>query len=147
MAEIVCAIRAGAGSRTVQSVAIREARAADAALLFLHVIDQHIVASCEEAMRPFVRNELYWMGKTLARIAVARAHANGLTRVAWAIREGDVREEIARAVSERQARLLLIGAPRRANERAGDPAADFAAWVTAKTGVSVAIVAAEPAGQ
>ena len=60
------------------------------------------------------------------------------------VREGEVREEIVRAVSARPTRLLLIGAPRRETDKGPDPAASFAAWVQATTGVAVEIVAPLP---
>lgn len=142
MGDIVCAIRGGAGSRAVQNAAIREALAGDAALIFLYVIDRRVLAACEASMQPSVRNELYWMGKTLVRIAVARAQAAGLRRVTWAVREGEVREEIVWAVTARPTRLLLIGATRHDNRQGPDAAAGFAAWVQATTGVAVEIVAA-----
>lgn len=142
MSDIVCAIRGGAGSRAVQNVAIGEALASDAPLVFLYVIDRRVLEACEANMQPSVRNELYWMGKTLVRIAVARAQAAGLRRVTWAVREGEVREEIVRAVSARPTRLLLIGASRRDTHEGPDAAAGFAAWVQATTGVTVEIVAA-----
>jgi len=144
MSDIVCAIRGGAGSRAVQNVAIREALASDAQLIFLYVIDRRVLDACEPAMRPSVRNELYWMGKALVRIAVARAQTAGLRRVAWAIHEGNVREEIAQAVSARPTRLLLIGATRRQSNNHPDAVADFATWVQTNTGVAVQIVAAAP---
>ena len=141
MSDIVCAVRGGAGSRAVQSAAIREALASDAELVFLYLLVRRVLEACEATMQPSGRNELYWMGKTLVRIAVVRAQAAGLRRVTWAIREGDVREEIARAVSARPTRLLLIGATRRDTEDGTSAAADFAAWVQATTGVAVVIVA------
>jgi hypothetical protein len=67
--------------------------------------------------------------------------------VAWAIHEGNVREEIARAVSARPTRLLLIGATRRQSDSGPDAATDFATWVQANTGVAVQIVAAAPDDQ
>ena len=142
MSDIICAVRGGAGSRAVQNVAIREAMTSDAELVFLYVIDRRVVEACETTMQPSVRNELYWMGKTLVRIAVVRAQTAGLRRVTWAVREGDVRDEIARAVSARPTRLLLIGATRRDLGDHSDAAAEFAAWVQATTGVAVKIVAA-----
>jgi hypothetical protein len=144
MSDIVCAIRGGAGSRAVQNAAIHQALAGDEALVFLYVIDRRVLEACEASMQPSMRNELYWMGKTLVRIAVARAQAAGLSRVTWAVREGEVREEIVRAVSARPTRLLLIGAPRRETDKGPDPAASFAAWVQATTGVAVEIVAPLP---
>lgn len=144
MSDIVCAIRGGVGSRAVQNVAIREALASDAELVFVYVIDRRVLAACEATIQPSVRNELYWMGKTLVRTAVARAQAAGLSRVTWAIREGDVREEIARAVSAHPTGRLLIGATRRDTADSSDAAADFAAWVQATTGVAVEIVAVPP---
>ena len=147
MADIICAIRAGVGSRAVQTAAIREARATDTTLVFLYAIDRRLVAACEESMQPSVRNELYWMGNTLVRIAVARANAAGLTRVTWAIREGDVREEIAQVTQDHQARLLFIGSTRHQHGEGDDSATIFATWVQATTGVAVEIVPLAPEGR
>lgn len=139
MADIICAIRAGEGSRAVQNAAIRAARAQNDGLLFLYVVDQRLVEARDESIRPSARAELYWMGRTLLRIAVARAHAAGLRDATWAIREGEVGQEIAGAVVEHGARMLFMGASRHAGGRP-NAALSLAERLRDTIGVAVDIV-------
>lgn len=137
MNSILCAIRAGQGSRAVQQAAIHAAQETGAPLIFLHVVDKRTIDACEESLRPFVRDELYWMGKSLLRIAGQRAHAAGLRDVELLIYEGELREELRRAVGERNAGCLLLGAPKL--DRA-DEWERFASQLRETTGVPVEIV-------
>jgi len=140
MADILCAIRAGEGSRAVQNAAISMARKSGARLAFLYVIDRRVIESSDDVLRPIVRRELYWMGKTLLNIAAHRARAAGLETVELYIREGDVGEEIGRAVAAAGVGLVMIGASRHHNSTAGPSTVDFADWVRTTTGATVEIV-------
>lgn len=140
MPDIICAIRAGEGSRAVQNAAISAAQRRNAGLVFLYVIDHRILEVSDDSVRPSVRSELYWMGRTLVRIAVARAQAAGLPDACWAIREGDVGEEIARAVVENGAQVLFMGASRQAASDRPNSAASLADRLRTTTGVVVDVV-------
>ena len=144
MAKILCAIRAGEGSRAVQNAAIKAARETSACLVFLYVIDRRVIDSSNDALRSFVRRELYWMGKTLLNIAAHRARAAGLECVELLVREGDVGEEISRAVVAVDASRLMMGASRHQNSEAVSSAVEFAEWVRATTGAAIEIVTVPP---
>lgn len=111
MTRIICATRAGEGSRAVQMAAIQEAKDTGLHLVFLYVIESRYYEALDEAMRPFVRAELYWLAKTLLRIADNRAKTAGVYPD-MVTREGHVREEIAKFVKESPTSLLFLGAPR-----------------------------------
>jgi nucleotide-binding universal stress UspA family protein len=91
-----------------------------------------------------LREEMLWMGKTLLRIAERRAAEANLT-VSLVIREGAVRDEICRFVTEAQAELLLLGAPRDSttNIFGDDEIETFAGSIHATTGVPVKIIRPE----
>ena len=151
MAEILCAIRGGEASRAVQNAAVGAARRAGDRLGFLYVIALRIIESTDEALQPYIRNELYWMGKTVLRTAANRARIAGLSPVDLLIREGHVSEEIARAVNERSVGCLYIGATRDAVGHIAAQAEHFATQLRESTGVAVEIVpvpgAPDPAPQ
>ena len=139
MTDILCAIRGGEGSRAVQKAAIQAAVRGDSRLIFLYVVDRRTIGAADEALRPFVRDELYWMGKTLLRVATHRARAAGQTRIDSLIREGEVAEEISRAVIDSGAGQLFINASRLGAD-AADWSDEFATRVRHATVASVEIV-------
>lgn len=114
MSSIICATRAGEGSRAVQWEAIRQAKEEGHHLVFLYVIETKQLDPIDEPMRPFVKAELYWLAKTMLRIAERRALSAGVN-AELAIREGNIREEIHRIVVSSDADCLLLGAPRHRN--------------------------------
>ncbi len=142
---IVCATRAGEGSRTVQQTAVTRAIAEDKQLIFLYVSDPNSLEGIDEATLPAVRAELNWMGQTLLRIAERRAHNSGL-EARLVLREGSVRDEICSLVTEVNAELLLLGAPRgtSTNVFGNSEIEQFAAFIHDTTGVKVQIVRPAP---
>lgn len=144
MSNVVCATRAGQGSRAAQLAAIEYARQPGKELTFLYVIDINSMGELDEIIEEALRQELLWMGKTLLRIAEMRADQADL-RANLVIREGSVRDEICDYVTETQAELLLLGAPRgtSANVFGDDEIEKFAGSIEATTGVPVRIVRPE----
>lgn len=144
MSSIVCATRAGEGSRAVQLAAIERARRPNQELVFLYIIDSNSLGEVEEMIRESLRLELMWMGKTLLRIAEKRAD-EGNIKAALVIREGTVRDEICSFVIESGAQLLLLGAPRgtSANIFGDDEIERFAGSIHQTTGVPVEIIRPE----
>ncbi len=144
---IVCATRAGEGSRTVQQTAVARAIAEDKHLIFLYVSDPASVEGIDAAALPAVRAELNWMGQTLLRIAERRAHDSGL-KAELVLREGSVRDEICSLVTEVNAELLLLGAPRgtSANVFGSSEIEEFATFIHNTTSVRVQIVRPSPVG-
>ena len=138
---IVCATRGGEGSRIVQMEAIRQAAALRKPLIFIYVVDAAVVTGIESGLITAVHDELLWMGKTLLRIAQRRAGAADLD-AQLVIREGNVREEIARFLRESEADVLLLGAPRgtTANTFGDDAIERFAVSIQEESAVDVQIV-------
>lgn len=144
MARIVCATRAGEGSRAVQMAAIARSLKTGQQLDFLYVIDPSSLGTVEETLSEAVQAELTWMGKTLLRVAEKRADAAGV-RAELVIRQGGVRDEICNYVMESHAGLLLIGAPRGTSATVfGDEEIEhFAVSIHQTTGVPVEIIRPE----
>ncbi|MCA9932386.1 MAG: universal stress protein [Anaerolineales bacterium] len=138
---IVCATRGGEGSRAVQLQAIQRSLDREKRLIFLYVTDTHTAGDVDQDLLTAVHAELDWMGNTLLRVAQQRAQLAGLDSDI-AILHGDVREEIGRFLSESQAELLLLGAPRgtSANVFGDDAVEQFAATIQEKTLVPVEVV-------
>lgn len=141
---IVCATRGGAGSRAVQQRAIQYAQQQGHELVFLFVIDTTSLRELEEKMGAAVREELYWLGRTLLLIARRRAD-NAHIASEVVIREGVVRDEIISFLDERSADLLLLGAPRGTTDTLfGDDAIEqYARSIQTQSGVPVEIVRPE----
>ena len=141
MAHIVCATRGGAGSRAVQEQAIAYALERESYLTFLYIIDISSMSEADEKLKPAVKDELYWIGYSLLRIAQRRAE-NAQIASEVIIREGQVQEEICRFLNERAATLLLLGAPRgTTTANFGDDAVEqLAEEIQNQSGVSVEIV-------
>jgi len=141
MASIVCATRGGAGSRAVQEQAIEYALEQENDLTFLYIIDISGMSEADEMLKPAVKDELYWIGNTLLRIAQRRAENTQIASEVI-IREGKVQEEICRFLEERSASLLLIGAPRGTTTASfGDDAVEqLAQEIQNQSGVAVEIV-------
>lgn len=141
MACIVCATRGGAGSRAVQEKAIKYAQQQECDLIFLYIIDVSGMDEADERLKPAVKEELYWLGRTLLQIAQRRAkNANISSEVV--IREGNVQEEIRRYLRESSATILLLGAPRGTTTATfGDDAVEqMASDIQDQSGVPVEIV-------
>lgn len=141
MACIVCATRGGAGSRAVQERAIKYAQQQECGLIFLYVIDVSGMDEADERLKPAVKEELYWLGRTLLQIAHHRAkNANINSEVV--IREGNVQEEISRYLLESSATILFIGAPRgtTATNFGDDFIEQIASNIQDQSGVPVEIV-------
>ena len=143
MGVIVCATRGGEGSRAAQLTAIQSARAGGHHLVFLYVVDKQIVGEHDEVLRGAVHAEFHWLGRVILQIACQRAERAGIT-AEMAIRDGAVRDEIESFLREREARLLILGAPRHTSPVFGDDAIEqFARTIQDDTGVRVLVVRPE----
>jgi nucleotide-binding universal stress UspA family protein len=141
MNEIVCATRGGEGSRAVQMAAIEKAKATGNPLVFLYVVAPDSVVDVEPSLEEAVLEELEWLGKAVLNVAEDRATREGVESEK-VIRTGAVLDEICRFLSEHDAALLLLGAPRSATTAVfgDDPVELFASSIHARTGVDVAVV-------
>ena len=144
MNEIVCATRGGAGSRAVQLEAIKRAEKSGYPLVFLYVAAPGNMGNISFALQEAVREEIIWLGKALLYIAEKRAGDAGL-KAETVILMGDVQDEICRYLTEHNASILLLGAPRGTTaELHGDDAVErFASRITENSGVDVQIVRPE----
>jgi len=141
MNEIVCATRGGEASRAVQMAAIEQAKASGNPLVFLYVVSPDAIKDVEPGLEDVVVEELIWLGKAVLNVAEDRAQGEGLESEKI-IRVGIVRDEICGYLTERQASLLLLGAPRSATTSVfgDDPVERFASSIHENTGVDVAVV-------
>jgi hypothetical protein len=141
MGSIICAMRGGEGSRAVQMAAIQRAATSGYRLLFLYIIDAARLDELDGTMQPSARAELYWMAKTLLRIAEQRAHNAGV-KAELVIREGRLQDEIAKIVMDAEATTLLLGTPRGRSASAfgGSEIDNFAQSIEKSTGIRVEIV-------
>ena len=141
MGSIVCATRGGAGSRAVQQAAISYAREKGNELVFLFVIDTGSVEGEEDELVTAVRDELYFLGQTLLRIAKKRA-ANYQVAAEIVVRDGTVKDQITKFLGECSAELLLLGAPRGTSDTifGDDVIEQFAEAIHRDTGVEVEII-------
>jgi len=146
MNEIVCATRGGEGSRAVQIAAIAEAKETNNPIAFLYVASMRNYAHEAHGLQEAIRDELIWLGKALLFVAQTRAQEAGvLSRTD--IREGDIENEICNYLTEIDARLLFLGAPRGMTaELIGDDSVErFATRLYERTNVEVRIVRPEEA--
>jgi len=144
MNEIVCATRGGAGSRVVQLAAIERAKRSGYPLVFLYVAAPGDMGNITSALQEAVREEMIWLGKALLYVAEKRAHDAGL-KAEKVILVGNVQDEICEYLTEHNASILLLGAPRGTTaELSGDDAIErFATRITENSGVDVVIVRPE----
>jgi hypothetical protein len=141
MNEVVCATRGGEASRAVQMAAIEQAKASGSPLVFLYVVSPDAVKDVEPRLKDAVIEELIWLGKVVLKVAEDRAEREGM-KARKVIRQGDVLQEICSYLTEKQARLLLLGAPRSATTSVfgDDPVERLASSIHGNTGVDVAVV-------
>ncbi|MDX1689134.1 MAG: universal stress protein [Candidatus Promineifilaceae bacterium] len=141
MGTIVCATRGGQGSRAVQLAAIDRAKERNERLVFLYVVDVPLIKEYDEALSGAMHAESHWLGEALLRVAQQRAQREQV-KAEIAIREGDVKEEIEAFLTESDAAVLMLGAPRGTTPTVfGDDAIErFAATIENDTGVAVEIV-------
>jgi len=111
---IVCATRGGEGSRAVQQRAIELAVERSCHLVFLYVIDSDRAEGLDGHLQRAVDRELSWIARTLLAIAVKRA-SDANVDAGSSVRRGDVLEEIRQFLVDKDADLLLLGAPRGTN--------------------------------
>jgi nucleotide-binding universal stress UspA family protein len=109
--KIVCATRGGKASKQTQDAAIALARARNADLVFLFIVDTGFLDKTERAVRPdVVVEEMKHMGEFLLSMAQERAAAQGI-QAQMSIRHGKVRQELMDAVKEEGADMLILGRP------------------------------------
>lgn len=143
MSTIVCATRGGEGSRAAQLKAVERAKQDDHRLIFLYVVDVHMVGQFDDNLQEAVKAEFHWLGKSLLHVARQRAERAGIS-AEISIRDGSVKEEIERFLRESQADVLMLGAPRGTSPVFGDDTIEhFARDIETDTGIPVELVRPE----
>ena len=135
---IVCATRGGQGSRAVQRAAVAHAKEADARLEFLYVVDDEVIEGISNTLRPALRQELLWIGRTLLELAARRGRLEGVSAEIIVL-EGTVRDQIIAYLREHNVLALYVGAPRgtTANNFGDDEIEQFALMVERDTDTKV----------
>jgi hypothetical protein len=109
--KILCATRGGEASIQTQDAAIGKAKETGDELVFLYIYDVEFLAHAQYALRSdVVTDELDRMAEFLMTMAVERATEQGVG-ARYAIRQGAFAEELAAAVTEEQATLVILGCP------------------------------------
>jgi nucleotide-binding universal stress UspA family protein len=140
MGRILCATRGGEASYRTQDAAIALAREQGDELCFLYVVDLHFLDKTAEPIVVDVEGELVKMGEFLLVMARERAAAQGVT-AQTAVRQGQIRDEMAAAARQMGATLIVLGRPAGPTAHFDESALKaFAASLQTETGVEVRIL-------
>lgn len=140
MGKILCATRGGEASYRAQDAAIQLAKERNDVLVFLYVVNIDFLNKTAAPIVVDAENEVMKMGQFLLVMAQERAAEQGI-EAETALYEGEVREELIKAVQELGASMVILGRPI-------DPEGvfattgleNFAAAITAETGVETRII-------
>lgn len=142
---IVCAARGGKRSRPAVDRAIRLAKERDADLTFLFVVDTEFLSHALVGPPSVIREQLRDMGEFIMATHQARAEEAGVM-AEYAVREGEVREQIVEYIEEKDVDVLVMGRPIEETEAARFDAgsvSNFAAALEHGSGVEVVLVSQE----
>ena len=141
MKKILCATRGGEASIRAQDTAIALAKAQNAELWFIYVVDIGFMDKSLYAMRPdVVTGGMEDLGEFLLAMAQERARQQGV-KAEYLLRHGDLRQELIDTARDEGMDLVLVGKP--AGEQstfALDALEAFASEIEAVAGVPVNIV-------
>lgn len=143
MGKILCPTRGGEGSYRTQDAAIAMAKERRDELLFLYVVDLDFLNKTERAVRPdVVAKEMAHMGEFLLSMAQERARKQGI-EAEYALRQGDVRDQIKAAAVEEGATMVVLGQATGDEPECAFPPStllEFASEIEAETGVETLVV-------
>jgi nucleotide-binding universal stress UspA family protein len=141
MGKILCPTRGGEDSYRAQDVAIEMAKKQGKPLVFLYVVDIHLLDRARRAVRPsVVSEEMARMGEFLLAMAQERAEAQGV-QAEVRIRYGEVCDEVKAAAQAEGADVVILGRPMGAECRFQIPGLEtLAAEVEAEIGAQTQIV-------
>ena len=141
MKRILCATRGGEASRRTQDAVIAMAKAEDASILFLYIVDVEFLRLTVRGVRPdVVARELEHMGQFLLAMACERAAAAGVAAEAC-VRHGRLVEALESAARDEGADAIAFGRP--AGSESSFSLADLeslAARIKDDTGIETCIV-------
>ena len=111
MGTILCATRGGEASVLTEEAAIKQAAAGGDEIVFFYVVDVEFMTHAKYTLRSdLVHEELQEMAEFLMAMAVERAQKKHVKARAL-VRHGDFVEELAQAVAEVDASLVVLGHP------------------------------------
>jgi nucleotide-binding universal stress UspA family protein len=140
---IVCAARGGRRIQPSVNRAIDLACEASARLTFLYILDIEFMKCTTVGHADMVFDELDKMGEFMMIRLCEYANERGCVNADYAIRHGEVREQIQAYLLQNQPDLLVLGRPRRETKEEAPPAfesgaiVEFAEETTRNTGVKV----------
>jgi nucleotide-binding universal stress UspA family protein len=137
---VVCAVRGVPQSRETVTRAIDLALENHAKLTFVHVVDVEFLEHATVGPPSVVYNELVEMATFAMLILCDRAQRRGVRDAEYALREGDIREELLRFAVETHAELMVIGHPSRRPARSlfkGGEMETFVADLEERGGIKV----------
>ncbi len=139
---IVCAARGGKGSRPAVDRAIQLAKERDADLTFLFVVDTEFLSHALVGPPSVIRGQLHDMGEFIMATLQAKAEEAGVT-ADYAVREGEVRDQIVKYIDEHDVDVLVMGRPAGETDAARfdtGTVSNFAAALESGGGVEVVLV-------
>lgn len=142
---IVCAARGGTGSQPAVNRAIQLAKERDADLTFLFIVNAEFLSHAMIGPPSIIHEQLRQMGEFIMATLQAKAQASGVP-ADYAVREGEVREQIRQYLEENEVDTLVMGRPIEETEASlFDPGSvsNFAAVLERETGVEVILVGQE----
>jgi nucleotide-binding universal stress UspA family protein len=142
---VVCAARGGKRSRPAVNRAIRLAKERHADLTFLFVVDTEFISHALVGPLSVVREQLRDMGEFIMATHQSRASEAGVD-ADYAVREGDVREQIRTYLAENDVDVIVMGRPIEETEAAVfdvGTVTNFAAALEHDHGVEVVLVGQE----
>ncbi len=110
MKTIVCAVRGGEKSKPTVDGAIALARDSAARLIFVYVIDAEFLAHATVGRHSITMPQLEAMAEFILLTMQVRAEEQGVS-AEYAIREGQVQEQIRAYVLEVHPDILVMGKP------------------------------------
>ena len=140
---IVCAARGGRRIQPSVNRAIELGCENDARLTFLYILDVEFLKCTTVGHTELVFEELDKMGEFMMIRLCEYANERGCTNADYAIRHGELREEIQNYLLEVQPDLLVLGRPQEEREDEAPAAFEsegivrFADEITQNTGVTV----------
>ncbi len=147
MSGIVCAIRAGPGSRPTIDKAIQLAGETGLTLYFLYVVNLDFMAHTTSSRTQTIYKELDQMGEFILLNAQSTAETQGVT-AEGVVRHGQVGEEIIGLSQEMDADYVILGQPQDQPEEnvfADDQFQQFIQRIEEEGGVEVVLVEGEGA--
>ncbi len=111
MGPVLCATRGGEACRRTQEKAIDIAQERGVELIFLYAVDLSTIGPVDEALEEPLRGEMARLGRSLLRMAQARARKRGMN-ASTQLLFGSVSASVKEYVRDKPASTLVLGTPR-----------------------------------